>query len=95
MFNLGTSVAKLTHRVNHHDVVASIMKECEVAWGRQSQWGGQEGLGLGFVGKHDGHWAGTARVVAALNKKQRNSSLGQQPSLSGPSQFPSYFKGSC
>ena len=42
MFNLGTSVAKLTHRVNHHDVVASIMKECEVAWGRQSQWGGQE-----------------------------------------------------
>ena len=27
------------------------------------QQGGQEGLGLGFVGKHDGHWAGTRPLL--------------------------------
>lgn len=40
MCNLGTSaVAKLTHKVNHHDVVGSIDERGEVALGRQSQWG--------------------------------------------------------
>lgn len=42
MFNLGTSMTKSTHKVNHRNVVVSIMKEHEVTWGRQSQSGGLE-----------------------------------------------------
>ena len=33
MFNLGTSMAKLTHKVNHRNVVISIMKERELTRG--------------------------------------------------------------
>ena len=64
-------------------------------WMRTPQWGGREGLGLGFVGNSEGCFCLTARVVAALNKKQRDSSLGKQPSLNGPGKFPSHFKGTC
>ena len=50
MFNLGTSMAKLTHKVNHRNVVISIMKERELTRGgshsgegrRQSREPGRE-----------------------------------------------------
>ena len=43
MFNLGTSMAKSTHKVNHHNVAVSIMKGREVTWGgSHSRGGGQE-----------------------------------------------------